>query len=160
MSAHHPSFEPSCGVCQSLSGPDAKPPIYEDELWVVRHIDEPHGVAGWMMLLTKRHVGGPAHFDAREAASFGLVLRHLEKVLEEVTGALRIYTAAMGESHPHFHCHMVPRYKTMPDDAKAWGVFDLQRRAAAGEVHVEHTVVTDIIERYHKALKEHPAPHA
>ena len=33
------------------------------------------------------------------------------------------YTAAMGESHPHFHAHMVPRYATMPRDAKAWSVF-------------------------------------
>ena len=67
-----------------------------------------------MMLISQRHVAGPAHFDDREAASFGPTLRHLERTLEELTGALRIYTAAMGESHPHFHCHMVPRYAETP----------------------------------------------
>ena len=73
----------------------------------------------------------PAHFDDREAAVFGVALRHFERMLEQVTGALRIYTAAMGESHPHFHAHMVPRYATMPRDAKAWSVFDLQRAVGA-----------------------------
>ena len=154
----HPSFQETCGVCQSLSGPLQKMPIYEDELWHVRHIDPPWGVAGWMMLMSKRHVAGVAHFDEREAASFGRVLRHFEHVLEEVTGALRIYTAAMGESNPHFHCHMVPRYQSMPKDAKAWGVFDLQRAAAAGEVTVEEPVVVDLVERYHRALIAHPPP--
>ena len=86
--------------------------------------------------MTRRHVGGPAHFDDAEAASFGPTLRHLQRVLEETTGALRIYTAAMGESHPHFHAHMVPRTPQMPKDAKAWGVFDLQRAAGAGEITV------------------------
>jgi diadenosine tetraphosphate (Ap4A) HIT family hydrolase len=112
----------ACGICQSLGGPN----LHEDELWCVRHAD-PAGVPGWMMLISRRHVAGPAHFDDREAAVFGAALRHFERVLEQVTGALRIYTAAMGESHPHFHAHMVPRYATMPREAKAWSVFDLQR---------------------------------
>src|SRR6185369_15958604 len=124
-----PSFAEGCGVCAALV---ASRPLFENDLWHVRHVDPPHGVAGWMMLVSRRHVAGPAHFDDREAASFGPTLRHLERVLEEVTSALRIYTAAMGESHPHFHCHMVPRYAEMPKGAKAWGVFDLQRAAGAG----------------------------
>jgi len=103
-------------VCQSLASPN----LYEDDLWCVRHA-EPAGVPGWMMLIARRHVAGPAHFDDREAAVFGVALRHFERVLEQVTGALRIYTAAMGESHPHFHAHMVPRYTTMPRDAR-WRV--------------------------------------
>lgn len=155
---HHVSFQETCGICRSLSGPTAKTPIYEDELWHVRHIDPPYGVAGWMMLLTKRHVAGPAHFDDREAAAFGHALRHFERVLEEVTGALRIYTAAMGESHPHFHCHMVPKYKSMPNDVKAWGVFDLQRAAAAGEVSVPEVDVKEIVEKYAEALVIKPPP--
>jgi diadenosine tetraphosphate (Ap4A) HIT family hydrolase len=111
-----------------------------------------------MLLITKRHVGGPAHFDDVEARSFGLALRHFEKVLEEVTGALRIYTAAMGESHPHFHAHMVPRYASMPKDAKAWGVFDLQRAAAAGEVAAQPAECERIIALYRDALAKRPPP--
>ena len=106
---------PSCGVCQSL----ASPSLYEDDLWCVRHA-EPAGVPGWMLLISKRHVAGVAHFDDREAAAIGPALRHFERVLEQVTGALRIYTAAMGESSPHFHAHMVPRYAAMPRVAEAY----------------------------------------
>jgi diadenosine tetraphosphate (Ap4A) HIT family hydrolase len=111
-----------------------------------------------MMLVSRRHVAGPAHFDDREAASFGPTLRHLERVLEEVTGALRIYTAAMGESHPHFHCHMVPRYAEMPKGAKAWGVFDLQRAAGAGEITVDAAEVKRLCEAYAEVLARRPPP--
>jgi len=145
--------DPGCGVCQSLSGAS----LYEDDLWVVRPAD-PAGVPGWMLLITKRHVGGPAHFDDREAAAFGPALRHFERVLEQVTGALRIYTAAMGESHPHFHAHMVPRTPQMPKDAKAWGVFDLQRAAGAGEITVDPAAVGAAVDRYRAALRAAPPP--
>ena len=132
------------------------PAIYVDELGHVRHA-EPAGVPGWMLLITKRHVAGPAHFDDREAASFGPALRHFERVLEEITGALRIY-AAMGESFPHFHAHMVPRYAKMPNDAKAWSVFDLQRAAGAGEIVVDQAAVQQITEAYRATLALTPPP--
>jgi diadenosine tetraphosphate (Ap4A) HIT family hydrolase len=111
-----------------------------------------------MMLISRRHVAGIAHFDVREAAAFGPAIRHFEHVLEKVTGALRIYTAAMGESHPHFHAHMVPRYAHMPNDAKAWSVFDLQRAAAAGEITVDANEVVRISEAYRQALAAAPPP--
>ena len=152
-----PSSSPGCGVCSSLSGPAAARPIYEDELWHIRHA-EPAGVPGWMLMISRRHVAGPAHFDDREAANFGPALRHFERILEEVTGALRIYTAAMGESFPHFHAHLVPRYAKMPNDAKAWSVFDLQRAAAAGEIIVDPDDVRRITEAYRATLELTPPP--
>jgi len=82
----------------------------------------------------------------------------LQRVLLEVTGALRIYTAAMGESSPHFHAHMVPRYAQMPKDAKAWAVFDLQRAAAAKEIDVDVAETRRVVAAYAKALAESPPP--
>lgn len=116
------------------------------------------GVPGWTMLQTQRHVAGPAHFDDGEAASFGPTLRHLERVLEELTGALRIYTAAMGESFPHFHAHMVPRYAQMPNDASAWDVFDLYRATQQGEVTIDQDEATRIAEAFSSALADSPPP--
>lgn len=150
--------DPACRVCASVRGTEKMTPIFENELWYVRHMDAPRGVAGWMMLISQRHVQGPAHFDDREAASFGPTLRHLEKVLEEVTGALRIYTAAMGESYPHLHAHMVPRYAKMHGDAKAWGVFDLLRAAGAGKITVDEGEVTRLSLAYADALRVNPPP--
>ena len=157
MSPRHPSFAPSCGVCQSLAGDAPAAPLYEDDLWHIRHA-EPAGVPGWMLLITKRHVGGPAHFDDAEARAFGPALRHFERVLEQISGALRIYTAAMGESHPHFHAHMVPRYREMPRGASAWSVFDLQRAAGAGEIQVDAAEVARVSEAYRRALAASPLP--
>lgn len=153
-----PSFVEGCGVCRSLDGDGPSPVLFENDLWHVRHGDAPYGVAGWTMLIAKRHVAGPAHFDDREAASFGPTLRHLSRTLERVTGALRIYLAAMGESHPHFHAHLVPRYPAMAKDAKAWGVFDLQRAAGAGEITVDPAEVRRLSAAFAAALVADPPP--
>lgn len=155
---HPVSFETSCGICEKVRGAGGGAPLFENELWHVRAIDPPCGVPGWTMLITRRHVAGPAQFDAREAASFGPTLCHLQRVLLEVTGALRIYNAAMGESFPHFHSHMVPRYAKMPKDAKAWAVFDLQRAAAAREIEVDEREVSRVADAYARALQAAPPP--
>lgn len=150
---------PVCSVCASLDGAGRKTPLFENDLWHVRHTGEPCGVAGWMMLISRRHVPGPAHFNDREAGNFGPALRHFQRVLEQTTGALRIYTAAMGESSPHFHAHMVPRYAAMPKDAKAWAVFDLDRAARAGEITpAEPAEVARVSEAYRQALSANPPP--
>jgi diadenosine tetraphosphate (Ap4A) HIT family hydrolase len=149
---------PACAVCATLSGPGRLEPLYEDALWHVRAAPSPPGVPGWMMMISRRHVAGPAHFDDAEARAFGLALRHFERVLEEVTGAQRIYTAAMGESAPHFHAHMVPRTATMPKDARGWGVFDLERSAKAGEHAVDDGAVERVAAAYARALAAQPPP--
>ncbi len=152
--------DPDCGVCKSIHGADRLPSeiCFENELWHVRHGGAPYGVPGWMMLITNRHVPGPWAFSDEEAASLGPTLRHLGRVLTEVTGAKRIYTAWMGESWPHFHAHLVPRYAEMPKDAKAWGVFDLQRAAGAGEVEVDKAEVVRLIAAFKHALGAAPPP--
>jgi diadenosine tetraphosphate (Ap4A) HIT family hydrolase len=82
----------------------------------------------------------------------------LQRVLLEVTGALRIYTAAMGESSPHFHGHLVPRFAQMPKDSKGWGVFDLERAAKAGEVPVDVAEIERLTNAFRSALKSAPPP--
>ncbi len=147
-------FEQSCGICRKLR--NQSEPVFENELWHVRTVDEPNAVPGWVMLITRRHVAGPAQFNQREIESFGPTLCHLQQVLLEVTGAMRIYTAAMGESSPHFHAHFVPRYAEMPKDAKAWGVFDLMRAAGAGEVSANPEQNARIAAAYGAALASAP----
>lgn len=150
-------MQDACGMCRKLTDAES-PPVFENELWHVRPIDDPAGVPGWMMMVARRHVPGPAHFDAREVASFGPTWCHLQRVLLEVTGALRIYTAAMGESSPHFHGHLVPRFASMPKDAKGWGVFDLERAAKAGEVTHDPGEVTRLKQAFAAALRVSPPP--
>ncbi|MDA0365802.1 MAG: hypothetical protein O3B31_10075 [Chloroflexi bacterium] len=157
----HASFDPSCGICRGNADAQALPAgplVFENRLWQVRRLPAGIGVPGWMMLNAQRHVPGPAHLDDAEAANFGPALRHFELTLERVTGALRIYTAAMGESFPHLHVHMVPRYETMPNDASAWGVFELYGATQRGEVAVDEAEATRIASAYRDALAASPPP--
>ncbi len=150
-------FDANCGICNKLASSSIEP-VYENELWHVRPLDPPGGLPGWMMLVARRHVAGAAQFDAREAASFGPTWSHLQRVLLEVSGALRIYSAALGESSPHFHGHMVPRYSQMPKDAKGWAVFDLERAAKVGEIDVDAAEVQRLTASFRAALRLAPPP--
>jgi len=152
----HFDSDPSCAICAVLTM--GTPALFENDLWHVRPIDPPCVVPDWVMLISRRHLPGPAAFDDREAQSFGPTFRHLQRVLLEVSGSLRIYSAAMGESSPHFHCHLVPRYASMPKQAKGWAVFDLLRASAAGEVDVDAGEVTRMNEAYGRALVATPPP--
>ena len=89
------------------------------------------------MFYSQRHVQGPAHFNADEAANFGLAVGHIEKKQLELTGCLRMYTVAFGESVPHLHAHLIPRYEgsapnavddeDKPFEGYAFGIADLAR---------------------------------
>lgn len=150
----------NCGVCRTVSGVEGNKDelIYENALWHVRHGGSPYGLPGWIMLITKKHVPGPWAFGDDETASLGPTLQHLGKTLMAVTGALRVYTAWMGESWPHFHAHLVPRYADMPNDVKAWGAFDLQRAAGAGEIQVDVAQVARRTKALREALAASPLP--
>ena len=156
------SYVDGCPVCALAAGETSVThgEVYRDDLWMIWHPGPPYPVAGWMTMLTHQHVAGIAHFDDTHAARLGPDLRHFEKVLEEVTGALRIYTATMNESSPHFHLHMVPRYAEMPQDAKAWAVFNLQGAAARGEVNADEAEVARIVAAFRSALASNPPPRA
>jgi diadenosine tetraphosphate (Ap4A) HIT family hydrolase len=151
-----PARDSNCVICKRLEDPAGL--LFHNEIWQVRVTTPPTAVPGWVLLMSQRHLPGPAEFDEREALSFGPTVRHLHRVLLEVTGALRIYMAAMGESSPHLHAHFVPRYAAMPKDAKGWAVFDLQRAATAGEIAVDEAHCADMAERYRAALASAPPP--
>ena len=75
-----------------------------------------------------------------DAAHFGVTPREAEvmdpqqRVLLEVTGALRIYSAALGESSPHFHGHLVPRFETTRNWAHQLAVFVPEGQDLASDV--------------------------
>jgi hypothetical protein len=52
----------------------------------------------------------------------------------------------------------VPRYASMPRDAKGWAVFDLQRAAQARELEPPAEELARITEAYRRALAEDPPP--
>jgi diadenosine tetraphosphate (Ap4A) HIT family hydrolase len=146
--------DPACGICERNAdrGLAWGRTLWENDHWLLRHNRAPYGVAGWSVLYSKRHVAGIAHFNDTEVAQLGPLLRSVELLLEHVTGALRVYTAAMGETSPHFHAHLVPRYARTPGDVKAWELFGLLTAARNGAVHVDEAVVERICEQLAQRL--------
>ena len=122
----------TCRICAAIASD--QPVVWQDEHWVLRHAAAPAGVAGWLTMYSRRHVRGIVDFTDEEAASLGPVLRRIHRALESASGAPRIYSAAMGESVPHFHIHAVPREADIDPSTAGWGVFLLQKEAAAGRV--------------------------
>ena len=139
-----------CLICRINDGSEPAPHglLYGDDLLVVRHMPPPYALAGWFILQTRRHCPEPVEFTDAEAASFGPMLRRCERAVREATGAARIYTGSLGEKVRHFHCHMVPRYEPAPQGALGWETFGLERRAAAGEFHVEAAEVDRVVRAF------------
>jgi diadenosine tetraphosphate (Ap4A) HIT family hydrolase len=111
------------------------------------------------MFHTQRHVQGPAHFNDAEAATFGPVLRHVSRAVEQASGALRVYFVAFGESTPHMHAHLIPRYEKMPKDLVAFGVADIMRGVPKGEIPAaDPAQVSAFITKLKQSLTKNPPP--
>lgn|GEM_PF-228426 len=147
-----------CGMCAFVAGKLKEEIVFENELWQVRSLPGAVPIPGWLMLVSKRHVAGPFDFNDAEALSFGPTLRHLSRQLRKLTGASRIYVAALGEAHPHLHCHLVPRTEDLPGAAKGWSVFDLQRQAVEGSIPVDRAQVLAMLTEIKAALLHEPLP--
>eukprot|EP01043_Picozoa_sp_COSAG02_P042082 COSAG02_NODE_3546_length_6583_cov_2.799661_5_plen_222_part_00 len=129
--APHADQDAECAICSTVaaSGPDT---IWEDSRWLCAHCS-PAPLPGWLMFYSQRHVQGPAKFNSDEAANFGLAVRHIEQKLEELTGALRIYTVAFGESTAHLHAHLIPRYDGLAPGASEDKLFEGYAFGIAGK---------------------------
>ncbi len=151
----HSSYDVKCRVCRFNAGedPEGGETVFENDLWLLRQ--RGRGVPGWMVLQTQRHSPGIAYFDEAEAGNLGLMLRHVEKTLEEITSALRVYTANLGEQSNHFHCHIVPVYDKMPLDAISWKVFELHRTPT---VMPDAAEVERVSRAFRTALSKNPPP--
>ena len=137
----------SCALCDIAAAPGglAAGIVFQDATWLVRSISSTPAVAGWLILQARRHVSEPADFSPAEAASFGPLLQRTERVVREVTGALRISTGSLNEGSPHFHCHLLPRLPEMPNNAVGWHAFELSDLARRGEVRADPEVVRRVL---------------
>jgi diadenosine tetraphosphate (Ap4A) HIT family hydrolase len=140
------SAEASCALCRA----DDEPALHADARWRVRHIEPPWGIAGWMVLIARRHAASPGELDDAQAASLGPILRRCHRALAAATGAPRIYVAALGELVPHLPGHRVPRFD---DGPRGFALFDRQRAAQAGELAVDPAEVARISAAFAAAMR-------
>lgn len=90
--------------------------IYEDEFVYVGHIDNngERGYLGHLMIDLKRHIPTLGDMTLNEAKAFGIIMARVSKALIESENAEHIYSLVSGNSVPHLHMHIVPRYPGTP----------------------------------------------
>ena len=104
-----PPAEASCPIC-ALHGNQAEltaHEIWRNDLWLLRHHPRPAPLAGWCLLDSRRHCGGPINFVPEEAQDWGVVVQRASQLVRAVTGCERVYAIAFGEGARHLHLHLI-----------------------------------------------------
>ena len=120
-----PTPTPTCFVCRKHRGEVAVPggPVYEDDLLYVGHAQMREGDAsaylGYLMVEPKRHVASLADLTDGEAAALGTLVARVSRALKRRVGAEHLYAFVLGDTVPHLHVHVVPRYPGAPHEF--WG---------------------------------------
>ena len=122
-----------CKVCQLHQDKSASErfEIIRSPLWILRHHPDPAPLAGWLLLDSQRHIGGPIAFNPDEASSWGGSVQQASLLVQQLTGCDRVYAIAFGEGAHHLHLHLIPRFAG-ESASEAWAVADLYRAVIAG----------------------------
>lgn len=97
---------PACGVCRLHGDPDARQrwQIGGDDLWLLRHHPDPAPLAGWLLLDSARHLGGPVDFTSAEAAAWGRAVQAVSRLVRqeasEAWAVADLYRAVADERRP------------------------------------------------------------
>jgi diadenosine tetraphosphate (Ap4A) HIT family hydrolase len=130
-----------CYSCEQDARFDELPPrerVAADDHWRVAHAIETT-LAGWLVLVPRRHVTTIAALTDAEAASLGTWQLRLSRALHAVVGCAKTYVAqfAEAEGFSHVHFHVVPRMADLEDRLVGPQVFDQLRRPADEHVTPE-----------------------
>jgi diadenosine tetraphosphate (Ap4A) HIT family hydrolase len=132
-------YDPSCAICKFATGA-AGTVLYEDDHWAVGVLD---GIEapGWTVVALRRHAFGITGASVAEAETMGPLLRRVTEAIESATGAERVYIAAYGENHAHWHLLLIPRGADVPVEqrhSQIWGhrqsFVDPKRARQVGEL--------------------------
>ena len=108
--------------------------LYEDDLVYVGHVhalESPTAYRGYLMVEPKRHAPALGDLTDEEAAAIGRTINRIARLQREALGAEHVYSFVYGDTVPHLHVHLAPRYPGTPIDH--WG-HGLQRWADAPRV--------------------------
>ena len=139
----------ACGVCRLHQDPVAteRYEISTGPLWILRHHPDPAPLAGWLLLDSQRHIGGPIAFNPDEASSWGGSVQQASLLVQRLTGCDRVYAIAFGEGAHHLHLHLIPRFAG-ESASEAWAVADIYRAVNAGtRPPADPSQVADLVDR-------------
>jgi len=75
-------------------------------------------LAGWMLLIPRRHVRSISELDDAETAELGPLLRAASRVHVAEFEAEKTYVMQFAEGAPHAHFSLVPRRRDLPADRR------------------------------------------
>lgn len=112
-----------CYICDKhRAGNAAHASIYEDDLVYVGHVhalEGPTAYRGYLMVEPKRHVPMLGDLTTQEAARLGVAVNRAAAALRATEDVEHIYSFVFGDSVPHLHVHIAPRYPDTPREY--WG---------------------------------------
>ena len=126
------SKEENCPVCQAASMPDGMVDIVElPHSWL--SAEPVDCLRGACHLVTKKHA--IELFDLSEAELAGLMqeVAQCARALKVVTGAIKINYEIHGNTVPHLHVHLYPRYLDDPFPGRAIDYTQRRNQYADGE---------------------------
>lgn len=131
--------------------------IASDVHWRISHAVGA-AVAGWLVLVPRRHVVTIADLTDEEAATLGTWLIRLSRALHAVTGCAKTYVAQFAElaGFEHVHFHVVPRADRLPPHFQGPRVFRLLGKP--DQPPVTPAEVTRISTALHSHLHHPPPP--
>lgn len=71
-------------------------------------------VKGYCLLIAKPHVREPYELSPADQEAFFHDLMQAGQAIEQAVGALKMNFYILGNSIPHLHCHLIPRYYDDP----------------------------------------------
>ena len=119
----------TCKTCELIARRDAGIAplwdcIYRTPFWDLVHSYN-SALAGWLVLVARRHITAVDELTDEEAAELGNLLQQTSRALKEVTGCQKTYVMQFAEmaEHPHVHFHVVPRMAELPEDRRSTKIF-------------------------------------
>jgi diadenosine tetraphosphate (Ap4A) HIT family hydrolase len=106
-----------CPICAKHvgTGPLAGAEVWRDDLVVVGHALPERAYLGNLYVETRRHAPYLDDLTDAEATAVGLTVRTAAAALRASLDLEHVFSAVVGRAIPHFHQHLIPRYRGTPD---------------------------------------------
>jgi diadenosine tetraphosphate (Ap4A) HIT family hydrolase len=143
-----------CYSCQAQAGLrqiSPGPTIYEGRYWLVEHA-YPCRLAGWLVLVLKRHAEAVHELTPAECAELGELQGRTARTLAAVLDCEKEYVLGLAEA-PHFHhvhVHVVAKPRDLPAQFVGTKIFDLLKTDDA--VPVPPATITRLCEELRAAF--------
>ena len=150
-----------CATCELVQRRDAGDAplwdhIYRTPYWDVVHCNNT-SLAGWLILVTRRHIAAVDEMTEEEAVELGRLIRQVSVILKEVTGCIKTYVVQFAEApgHRHVHFHITPRMPDQREEHKGPGIF--KHLGVSEEERVSEATMNEIALKIRRSLlKTHP----